>query len=145
MKLRPQFTIILLLSLLTSPACVGAEIPDERAIQFANKAFVGEERLPQEWTFYLDKKLERWHWLKARWQECSVKDKELGREDTVCGPDIAQMEFAMAGKHVWAVVYKRVLAPGERVFHPNAMVFVDADSGKVLAIISPEGAPLFPK
>jgi hypothetical protein len=144
-KRSAEFSTIVLLFLLTASACVGAEITDERTIQSANRAFVGEERLPPEWTFYLDKKLERWHWLKARWEECSVKDKKLGREDTVCGPELAQMESAMAGKHVWAVVYKLVLPPGERAFHPNAMVFVDANSGKVLAIIAPEGNLLFPK
>lgn len=145
LKPRAQITVILLLSLVASPACVGVEIREERAIQSANKAFGGDESLLPEWTFYLDKKLERWHWLKTRWQECSIKDKKLGREDTVCGPDLAQMESAIAGRHVWSVVYKRVLVPGEEVFHPNAMVFVDADSGKVLAIIAPEGNLLIPK
>ncbi len=51
----------------------------------------------------------------------------------------------MAGRHVKAVVYNLVLPPGERALHPNAMVFVDANSGKVLAIIAPEGNLLFPK
>lgn len=145
MERSSLFLTITLLALFAGPACVAAEITDERAIQSANIAFVGAERVSPEWTFHLDKKLERWDWLKARWQECSVKDKKLGREDAVCGPDLAQMESAMAGRHVWAVVYKRVLSPGEFSFHPNAMVFVDADSSKVLAIITPEGAPLFPK
>jgi|LNFM01.2.fsa_nt_gb hypothetical protein len=144
-KQSAECSIIVLLFLLATSACVGAEITDERTIQSANKAFVGAERLPPEWSFHLDKQLEQWHWLKARWQECSVKDKQLGREDTVCGPELAQMESALAGRHVWAVVYKLVLPPGERAFHPNAMVFVDANSGKVLAIIAPEGNLLFPK
>ncbi|TKB63805.1 MAG: hypothetical protein E8D48_02475 [Nitrospira sp.] len=144
-KQSARFFMIVILFLLASPAYLGAEITEEKAIQSAHKAFSGDEPILPEWTFYLDKKLERWHWLKARWQKCSVKEKQMGREDTECGPWLAQMESVTAGKHVWAVVYKRVLAPGEEVLHPNAMVFVDADSGRVLAIITPEGAPLFPK
>jgi hypothetical protein len=144
-KQTSHFPRIVFLFLFSASACVGAQIADEKAIQSANTAFVGAEHLPPEWSSHLDKKLERWHWLKARWQECSVKDKKLGRVDTVCGPELAQMESAMAGRHVWAVVYNLVLPPGERALHPNAMVFVDANSGKVLAIIAPEGNLLFPK
>jgi hypothetical protein len=55
------------------------------------------------------------------------------------------MELVMERKRVWAVVYKLTLPPGERAFHTNAMVFVDADSGRVLAFIEPEGSPQFPK
>lgn len=145
MKPRAQITVILLLSLVASPACVGAEITEERAIQSANKAFAGEERLPPEWTVRLDKALQRWDHIKSLWQKASAKEKQLGREDTDFGPWLAQMESALAGKHVWAAVYKRVLTPGDDGFHPNGMVLVDADSGKVLAIVTPEGAPLFPK
>lgn len=145
MKRSPLFPTIAVLVLLASPAQLWALITDETAIQSAHKAFSGEEPLLPEWTFYLDKKLERWHWLKTRWQECSIKDKKMGREDTECGPWLAQMELVTAGKHVWAVVYKRVPVPGEFILHPNAMVFLDADSGKVIVIITPEGAPLFPK
>ena len=139
MKRSSLLPTIVVLALLIGPACVAAEITDERAIQSANITFVGEERASPEWVFYLDKKLERWQWLKARWQECSVKDRKLGREDLVCGPDLAQMESALARRKVWAVVYKRVLTPGDHGFHSNAMVMVDADSGKVLAIIAQKG------
>lgn len=145
MKRSSLLPAIVVLALLTGPACVAAEITDERAIQSANIAFVGEERVSPEWVFHLDKKLERLQWLKARWQECSVKDRKMGREDLVCGPDLVQMESALARRNVWAVVYKRALAPGDLGFHSNAMVMVDADSAKVLAIIEPEGNLLIPK
>lgn len=54
-KQTSHFPRIVLLFLLATSACVGAEITDERTIQSANRAFVGEERLPPEWTFYLGK------------------------------------------------------------------------------------------
>ena len=142
-----QFTLLsslLLAHVLVSPITVGAEITDERAAQLAHKAFAGKEQLPPEWTFRLDKKLERWEWLKPRWQECSEKDRKLGRED-ICGAELAQMELALAGRRVWAVVYRSAPQVEELRLHPNAMVFVDADSAKVLAIITTEGAILFPK
>ncbi len=131
---------LLLAHVLACPITVGAEITDERAAQSAHKAFVGKELLSPEWTFHIDKKLERWEWLKSRWQECSEKDRKLGRED-ICGSDLVQMDSALAGRRVWAIVYKRVLPS----LHPNGMVFVDVDSAKVLAMITTEGAPLFPK
>lgn len=135
---------LLLVHVLVWPIAVGAEITSKRAAQSAHKALFGQEQLPPEWTVYLDKKLKRWEWLKSRWQECSEKDRKLGRED-ICGSELAQMESVLAGKRVWAVVYRSKPEVEELRLHPNAMVFVDADSAKVLTIITPEGAMRFPK
>lgn len=130
---------------LASPVCAVAEISEQMAIESAHKALVKSGDAPPGWTFYVDKELQRWQTLKSRWQESSIREKQLGREDTDFGPWLARMESVMEGKRVWAVVYKLTLSPGERAFHPNAMVFVDADSGRVLALIEPEGSPQFPK
>ena len=130
---------------LMDPVFASAEISEQVAIESAHKALVKSGVLPPGWTFYVDKELQRWLWLKSRWQESSIKEKQLGREDTDFGPWLARMESVMVGKRVWAVVYKLTLPPGERAFHTNAMVFVDADSGRVLAFIEPEGSPQFPK
>jgi len=101
--------------------------------------------VPPLWTSYIDHDLDRWQYIKALWQKRSATEKQLGREDTDFGPWLIKMESALAGRRVWAVVYKLTLPAGERAFHQNAMAFIDADTGVVLALIEPEGYPRFPK
>lgn len=137
--------VVASLAISADPTCVKAEIPEPVAVESANKAFVKDGVLPPEWTLYIDKDLQRWHHIKSQWQKSLAKERQLGREDAELESWLEQMESLMAGKHVWTVIYKLVLPPGERAFHPNATVFVDADSGRVLAIIEPEGSVKFPK
>ena len=145
MKQMTWLSTVVLSCVLASPVCAVAEISKQTAIESAHKAIAKYGVTPSRWTFYVEKELQRWLWLKSRWQESSIREKQLGREDTDFGPWLAQMESVMEGKRVWAVIYKLTLSPGEKEFHPNAMVFVDADSGSVLALIEPEGSPQFPK
>ncbi|MEQ1792597.1 MAG: hypothetical protein ABL970_00285 [Nitrospira sp.] len=137
--------VAVLLSVLVDPVYAVAEISEQEALESSHKAIAKYGVVPPSWVFHVDHDLQQWHTIKSRWQERSLREKQFGREDTDFGPWLAKMEAAFAGKHVWAVVYKLILAPGERAFHPNAVVFVDADSGTVLAFIEPEGYPRFPK
>ena len=146
--------VLLIAQVLICPLTVGAEITGDRAVQAANKAVVGDEQFPPEWTLSvskniqwavsLDKDLKMWQHIKAGWQKRSAREQQLGKEDDAFGPWLTRMESVLVGKNVWGVVYKAVSQSKQLLLHPDAMVFVDADSGKVLAIISPEGAPLFP-
>lgn len=145
MKQITWLSTVVLSYVLLWPVWAVAEISEQMAIESAHKALVKSGAPPPGWTFYVDKELKRWHHIKALWEKRSAREKQLGREDTDFGPWLAQMESVMEGKRVWAVVYKLTLAPGEKAFHPNAMVFIDADSGSVIALIEPEGSPQFPK
>lgn len=138
-------SIMIAFSVIWGAADLFAEVSEEDVIAASHKALAKDGALPKEWTFYIDKELQRWHHIKSLWQKASARERQLGRDDTEFGPWLEQMEAAIAGKHVWAVVYKLILPPGERAFHPNAMVLVDADSGRVLAFIEPEGVPHFLK
>ena len=137
--------IMVVFSMMWGAADLFAEVSEEEVIASSHKALVKDGVLPKEWTFHIDKELQRWHHIKSLWQKASARERQLGRDDTDFGPWLEQMETAIAGKHVWAVVYRLILPPGERAFHPNAMVFVDVDSGRILAFIEPEGSPRFPK
>ena len=134
-----------LICVLTGPIFAAAEISEQMAIESAHKAIAKYAVTPARWTFYVEKDLRTLQFYKSRWQESSLIERRLGLEDTDFGPWLAQMESVTEGKRVWAVIYKLTLSPGERAFHPNATVFLDADSGRVLALIEPEGSPQFPK
>lgn len=144
-RLMTWLTRAALICVLTDSVFAAAEISEQMAIESAHKAIAKYGVTTSRWTFHVEKDLRTLRDYKSRWAERSLKEQRLGREDTDFGPWLSQMESVTEGKHVWAVIYKLILSPGERAFHPNAMVFVDADSGKVLALIEPEGSPQFPK
>ena len=121
-----------------------AEISEQEAVESAHKAIAKFGVLPKGWTFHVEKDLQRWESLKRAWEESSKTEKQLGRADTYFGPSLVRMESVMRGRNVWTVVYKLIIPPGQRSLHPNAMVFVDADSGSALALIEPEGSAQFP-
>lgn len=145
-KLTWSVTVMAVLSsVLASPIYVAAEVSEKMAIESAHTAIATFGVTPSQWTFYVEKDHRTLQDYKTRWQERSLKEKQLGREDTDFGPWLARMESVTEGKRVWTVIYKLKLSPGQRALHPNAMVFIDADSGKVLALIEPEGSPQFPQ
>ena len=135
----------ILFSALAYPVCAVAQISEHAATESADMVMARYGVVPPLWTSYIDHDLDRWQYIKALWQKRSATEKQLGREDTDFGPWLLKMESALAGRRVWAVVYKLTLPAGERAFHQNAMAFIDADTGVVLALIEPEGYPRFPK
>lgn len=134
---------VVIVTMLACPICVKAEVSEQVVVEAATRFLVKDGVLPPEWTFQVDKDLQRWRHVKAQWQKSLANERKLGREDAELESWLARMESVMAGKQVWAVVYKLTLPPGEQAFHHNATVFVDADSGRVLAIIEPEGSVKF--
>jgi hypothetical protein len=113
-----------------------AEISDQQALDSANKEIVKFHVNPPHWDMHIDKTLQDWRITRDSWENW-VNTVAKGRAaDTYAR--IAEIEAAIKGKEVWLVVYKKLVPPGVRVFHTHAVVFLDATSGEVLAIINPE-------
>jgi hypothetical protein len=121
------------LLIILTPYVAHAALSEEQAIALANKELVKWRVHLPSWTVELQKSRTEWERKRSSWEEYTIKTNSTWPKAR-----IAEIEKAMTGKEVWSVVYNRKVPPDAKVFHTHAIVFLDATTGEVLAVINPE-------
>lgn len=118
------------------PYVAHAALSEEQAIVLANKEIVKWGVTLTGWESIVDKDRRDWQLTRESWEEW-VKTIGKGRTEET-NARIAEIENSMKGREVWSVVYNRKIPPGAKVFHTHAIVFIDATTGEIIAVVNPE-------
>ncbi len=118
------------------PLRASGEISDQQALELANKEIVKFYVDPKHWDVHIDKTLQDWKLTRDSWEKW-VNTLATGMAAETRAR-IAEIETAIKGKAVWLVVYNLKVPPGKRILHAHAIVFLDAETGEVLAVVNPE-------
>lgn len=119
-----------------APYVAQAALSEEKAIELANKEIVKWGVTLSGWESSLDKNRRDWQLTRESWEKW-VATVGKGRAIET-NARIAELENSMKGREVWSVVYNRKVPPGTKVFHTHAIVFLDATTGDVIAVVNPE-------
>ena len=130
------FLVMTVFGIFSVPACAIAELSDQQAIVIANKEMAKFDVDPARWDVRLEKDRHDWQQTRESWEKWIATEARGRTADTRAR--IEEIETAMKRKEVWLVVYNRKVPPGQRVRHSHAIVFLDAKTGNILAVINPE-------
>ncbi len=124
------------LLIVQAPYLAYAALAEEQAIALANKEIVKWGVALSDWESMIDKDRRDWQLTRESWEQW-VKTVGKGRVAET-NARIAEIENSLKGREVWSVVYNRKVPPGTKVFHTHAIVFLDATTGDVIAVVNPE-------